>query len=347
MPKAIQAPTVKLLPKLEPKTTYETKGESEHVPTVGLPKHVPSVGLPKEAKEYLHEWFMAHVDNPFPTKVEKEKIIKDLGLHPVHDHRKIDGWFSRQRKKLRDGQKAQPASDTDASAAKANAVMNKGWAPPSCTEVDNFLYNWMSREENLGDYSPCSQTRENMEKESGIESRRIESWFYRLRKRMKKQADNEGVELETLQKVMTGMLVKERMKKEGLLPESDVEDEPEDEPEEEANSNAGGENPFEEEKEDEEVEKSPMAKVSGLDILSDVATYQRKLSPSIVTLAKLLVVGLSNVTASHSTDATVEENGTVVSEESGLACDHFEGSLFSSIIPRRESPSLGDFYQNL
>jgi hypothetical protein len=47
--------------------------------------------------EYLNQWMVQHVDNPYPTPTEKAKIIADTGL----TKRQVGDWMARSRKKLK------------------------------------------------------------------------------------------------------------------------------------------------------------------------------------------------------------------------------------------------------
>jgi hypothetical protein len=153
----------------------------------------PSIGLSDEAKVYLLKWIHANKSNPFPTKAAKEKMIKDLGLGH-DDMRKIDGWFSRARKKLKkaeespvfhrvpqtqhgfsgivnsDGQVIIPPKSED---NVPNASL-PGPTKPTSQEVDKYLNEWLSRPENATNFNPSQQIREQIETETGIEKRRIE-----------------------------------------------------------------------------------------------------------------------------------------------------------------------------
>jgi hypothetical protein len=158
---------------------------------VELGKSGSDLGLPEHAKEHLWKWLHANKSNPFPTKPEKEKMLIDLGLLP-DDIRKLDGWFSRQRKKLKindeqakkvDELRAEAQSQRDQVEAKRiipkfnpnhNPLYDDTTRHPSTKEVDNYLNEWLSRPENASNLNPNQATREQMEAESGIESRRIE-----------------------------------------------------------------------------------------------------------------------------------------------------------------------------
>ena len=141
------------------------------------PNNNSTIGLSEDAKRYLEKWIQEHKHNPFPARDQKERMMKDLGLGP-DDLRKLDGWFSRARKKLK--------NDPTAPKFYANKIVP---GKPSPVDVEKYLNAWLLRPENANNLNPTYDQRAKMEDESGIESRRIESWFYRLRKKMKKQQD--------------------------------------------------------------------------------------------------------------------------------------------------------------
>jgi len=178
------------------------------------PNKSANLGLSDEAKRYLWKWIQSHKSNPFPSKAEKEKMMEDLGIG--HDEiRKLEGWFSRARKRLKKEsdtlinltaksdkvtcQSHNPNRNNEshiqaiiipdkntASKPCANA-QNKCPTKPTSAEVDAYLNEWLSRPENASNFNPNQEVREKIEAETGIENRRVESWFYRLRKKMKKQ----------------------------------------------------------------------------------------------------------------------------------------------------------------
>ncbi|KAL0480149.1 hypothetical protein AKO1_007249 [Acrasis kona] len=51
------------------------------------------VFIPREATNLLHQWFMAHIDHPYPNELELEMLSQQTGL----DHRKIKRWFVNKR----------------------------------------------------------------------------------------------------------------------------------------------------------------------------------------------------------------------------------------------------------
>ncbi|KAL7488971.1 hypothetical protein ACHAW6_014562 [Cyclotella cf. meneghiniana] len=178
------------------------------------PNKSANLGLSDEAKNYLWKWIQSHKSNPFPSKAEKEKMMEDLGIG--HDEiRKLEGWFSRARKRLK--KESDTLIDLTASSEKVTCQshnpnssnespiqtiiipdknkagkpcansQNKCLTKPTSAEVDAYLNEWLSRPENASNFNPNQEVREKIEAETGIENRRVESWFYRLRKKMKKQ----------------------------------------------------------------------------------------------------------------------------------------------------------------
>lgn len=184
-----------------------------------------SGGLSVQSKMYLLKWYEQHESNPFPTKDEKQTMLTDLGL-VQDDMKKIEGWLSRHRSRNKRGEtkpikrgetkpitvlnfkKNTDARKTDVSLGSVDA--------PSASQVDSYLYQWLGRPENAGNYSPKHRVRKEMEDESGIDERRIESWFYRLRKRMKTQAEAEGVKLEVLQNALLHAVRKDGCKEDEM-----------------------------------------------------------------------------------------------------------------------------------
>ncbi|KAL7514854.1 hypothetical protein ACHAXN_012264 [Cyclotella atomus] len=338
--------TTEPAPTSQPKAFTETTVHPRKATTESAPAPQPTtqrqnttVGLSESAKEYISKWIR---DNShFPTKYQKSCIMSHLNLDPILDAKKLDGFLSRQRAKFR----------------KEAKIVNEN--VPSCTEVDSYLYQWMSRTENVGNFSPSVHERAMMEKESGIESRRIESWFYRLRKRMKKQAREEGVSIESLQGAVSNVLVKEKMVRDGLLYVED-EEKKDDDAEVSSGVDTGGmfDQADAQDNNAEDLEVSNFigsaaavmvtnqkaSHVTGLDIISNVASQQVPLSPlredSPICVAQL-VTRLSKLNSSDGTEFRKAES----SDDQFI--DGFGGSLFSSMITyRAESPTLSQFFSN-
>ena len=188
----------------------------------------PDVGLSEYAKSYLERWYETHSSHPFPTKRQKERMLIDMGLLP-EDMKKMEGWLSRKRvrsrKRLKQWNYSEEMKETTiveeekksldhttekvaVEKPKPSSVPPK--SQPTSAEVDNYLYEWMSRPCNQNNFAPKQTERKVMETESGIEDRRIESWFYRLRKRLKRQAEKEGLSVEELMRGLGGVLRRER-----------------------------------------------------------------------------------------------------------------------------------------
>ena len=203
---------------------------SDSDPSDGMDPKQSDVGLSDHAKSYLERWYQVHASHPFPNKREKERMMNDMGL-PPEDMKKMEGWLSRKRVRSRQMLKEWSYSDEtnnnmidekkslDPPTVKKSPITFQSppkyvnhalKSQPTSAEVDNYLYEWMSRPANLNNFAPKQHERKVMEKESGIEDRRIESWFYRLRKRLKKQAEKEGLTLDELMRGLGGVLKKER-----------------------------------------------------------------------------------------------------------------------------------------
>jgi len=58
-----------------------------------LSKRSRNKHLPRHKKDILFQWFMSHLDNPYPTKCEKLQLARQTEL----DERQIDTWFTNMR----------------------------------------------------------------------------------------------------------------------------------------------------------------------------------------------------------------------------------------------------------
>ncbi|KAL2519548.1 Homeobox protein knotted-1-like 6 [Abeliophyllum distichum] len=61
----------------------------------GFSKKKKNGKLPNEAKETLHEWWIAHYKWPYPTEADKLALAESTGL----DQKQINNWFINQRKR--------------------------------------------------------------------------------------------------------------------------------------------------------------------------------------------------------------------------------------------------------
>ena len=182
---------------------------------LSVPAKMYSGGLSVPAKMYLLKWYQEHESHPFPTKIEKQTMLTDLGLEQ-DDLKKIEGWLSRHRSrnKREEMKQVEETKQVTVLNFKKKTSDASSLDAPTTTQVDTYLYQWLGRPENAGNFSPRHKVRKVMEEESGIDERRIESWFYRLRKRMKKQAEAEGVTLEVLQNALMNVVRKDGFKEE-------------------------------------------------------------------------------------------------------------------------------------
>ena len=74
-----------------------------------LPPSTSKTSFTNEIKEYLWRWISSpeHSSKPYPSKSEKEKIMADTG---IEDQRKLEAWFSRARKKMKEQLESQQTS---------------------------------------------------------------------------------------------------------------------------------------------------------------------------------------------------------------------------------------------
>ena len=178
--------------------------------------------FPKATIEYLNSWILQHDDNPFPDTSDKATIIADTGL----TKRQIGDWMARARKKLR--KKNSPSSKKNRSISadlatvnnisggsptkvenlllalknpnQCNAVPNANPAPvaaasasenpqTSIKELEVYMKTWLSLPHNACNLMPSLAQKEQIVRETGIEKKRLEGWFFRARKKLKKQQE--------------------------------------------------------------------------------------------------------------------------------------------------------------
>jgi len=132
----------------------------------------------KPVNDYLDTWMALHAANPIPTSDEKIKIMSDTGL----SESQLDDWMrtrKKPKKKKDDGLTDEQRKEKDLK-KKVNEEMN------------NFLSAWLLRPENvqsnpIAAATPTAEAKEWMAKQLGVDRARIDSWFYRRRKKLKKQ----------------------------------------------------------------------------------------------------------------------------------------------------------------
>ena len=90
-------------------------------------------GLTEEAKTYLSQWFTEHSSKPYPSKEEKDLMMRHLGITNV---RQLNGWFARARKR-------QLTTFTDHLPDEINKlqrpIQSANTGPASTSESPNFL----------------------------------------------------------------------------------------------------------------------------------------------------------------------------------------------------------------
>lgn len=65
------------------------KSEDNTDKTVAKGKHK----LPKEARQVLKSWFIEHIEDPYPSAEEKERLAKDAGINL----KQVNTWFINKR----------------------------------------------------------------------------------------------------------------------------------------------------------------------------------------------------------------------------------------------------------
>ena len=86
-------------------------------------------GLTEEAKTYLSQWLTEHSSKPYPSKEEKELMMRHLGITDV---RKLEGWFTRARKR-------QLTIPNEISKFQRPIQSAQNTDPASTSETPNFL----------------------------------------------------------------------------------------------------------------------------------------------------------------------------------------------------------------
>lgn len=135
------------------------------------------VSFSKPVKEYLKTWMTLHAANPIPNTDEKTKIMSDTGL----SERQLDEWLARTK-----GRKTAFFIMTD------EQKQEKEQKKKANDNFNNFLNDWLLRPENMQSgpiaaATPTVDTKELLAKQLGVDRARIDSWFYRKRKKLKKE----------------------------------------------------------------------------------------------------------------------------------------------------------------
>jgi len=171
-------------------------------------------GLPKSAKLYLEQWISIpeHAAYPYPSREEKDAIISQFA---IEDKRQLDAWFSNARRNMKKKmekststsstvtiEKLEPQSgrakfeDSNPSAdSELGEFSNDKEGPESevpkkviSKDVVHYLTNWMMSQPNPLE-PPTSVQKVTLMAETGLEKRRLENWFYRARKKIKKSKE--------------------------------------------------------------------------------------------------------------------------------------------------------------
>jgi hypothetical protein len=136
------------------------------------------VAFSEPVTDYLNTWLSLHAANPIPNSDEKCKIMSDTGLSASQ----LDDWL-RARKKA-NKKKDDGLTDQQKKEKELKKKMNE--------ELNNYLGAWLLRPENVKSNpvaaaTPTAESKEWLAKQLGVDRARIDSWFYRRRKKLKKQ----------------------------------------------------------------------------------------------------------------------------------------------------------------
>ena len=74
------------------------KGFQDHTSPKDEDKHDKKAGrgkqkLPKEARQVLKSWYVEHIEDPYPSHEEKERLAKDAGINL----KQVKTWFINMR----------------------------------------------------------------------------------------------------------------------------------------------------------------------------------------------------------------------------------------------------------
>ena len=132
----------------------------------------------KPINDYLNTWLALHAANPIPDSEQKLKIMSDTGL----SESQLDDWM-RTRKKPKK-KKDDGLTDEQRKEKELKKKLNE--------EMNNFLSAWLLRPENvhsnpIAAATPTTEAKEWMAKHLGVDRARIDSWFYRRRRKLKSQ----------------------------------------------------------------------------------------------------------------------------------------------------------------
>lgn len=131
----------------------------------------------KPVNDYMQTWLSINSENPIPSTEQKSKIMSDTGL----SESQVNDWLERAKKKAR-----QKDSMTEEQRKERDQKKKLS------DEMNNFLSAWLLRPENvrvnpIAAATPNADAKEWMAKKLGVDRSRVDSWFYRRRKKLKKQ----------------------------------------------------------------------------------------------------------------------------------------------------------------
>ena len=145
--------------------------------------------LSSETKDYLNNWLNLHTANMSPSSDEKAKIMADTGL----SESQLDEWM-RTRKKTK---KKKVKNDGLTDEQREEKEREKELKKKMNDEINSVLGSWLLRPENMLSNpiqaaTPSGEVKDSLAKQLGVDRTRIDSWFYRRRKKLKKALGQNG-----------------------------------------------------------------------------------------------------------------------------------------------------------
>ncbi|KAL3773453.1 hypothetical protein ACHAW5_003658 [Stephanodiscus triporus] len=128
--------------------------------------------LPTPTIEYLRSWMFSpeHVNHPYPSEEDKDKIIKDTGI----SSKQLTCWFSNNRKRY-----WKPEMEKLGKCDVVEAAMGNTLAP----DVIDYLKSWMMSPEHFQNPYPTEEEKAEIIAATGIDKKQLTCWFSNNRKR--------------------------------------------------------------------------------------------------------------------------------------------------------------------
>jgi hypothetical protein len=144
------------------------------------------VAFSKPVNDYLNTWLSLHAANPISNSDEKSKMMSDTGL----SESQLDDWMRARKKANKKKDKNDGLTDEQKRENELKKKVNE--------EMNNYLSAWLLRPENVKSNpvaaaTPNAESKEWLAKQLGVDRARIDSWFYRRRKKLKKQHMSDDV----------------------------------------------------------------------------------------------------------------------------------------------------------